>query len=107
MLFLGCIIVVLIDGAPITFTCEVDLFPESDIFQITRPAAGCFHLQNKSIIFCIIRAHASHTEIGDEFAVVQPERVSGASTIDSKIENTSVRTANRGGCVAIPVKEFG
>lgn len=107
MFFLGCIIVVFIHGLPITSSAEVDLFPESDVFQVARPAAGRFHFKHKTIVFYIIEAFASHTEVRDEFAVIESEVVSRARTVGSKIENASVCAANRDWCVSVPVKELG
>ena len=68
MLIFIRVVVVFADGFSVAFTGEVDPFSETYIFQITGPAAGRLYIQNKTVVFCTIRAFAGHTEVCDEFA---------------------------------------
>jgi hypothetical protein len=88
------LIIVLIfrDGFAITFSSDIDLCPCADIFQVTRPLAGCFKIQNKTVTIGIVRASAGHLKVGCEFAAIQFEKGSrtGNARLPPYVQPTTV-----------------
>ena len=93
MLIFICVVVVFADRFSVAFAADVDPFSETDIFQITGPAAGGLYIQNKAVVIYTIRAFTGHTEVCDKFASIQTEVIAGAGVIGSKIENASIGAA--------------